>query len=100
MANTRGKRKEVEPVDEVMNTAAAETTETAETEAPSNKKGTVICQNLNVRKEPALGSAILRVITKGTEVEILDDADDTWYKVCVGDIGTGFCMKEFVKLGK
>ena len=99
MANTRGKRKEVEPVDEVMNTAAAETTETAETEAPSNKKGTVICQNLNVRKAPAMGSTILKIIPKDTKLVILEAASDAWYKVRVGEIEDGFCMKEFIKVG-
>ena len=94
MANTRSKRKEVEPVDEVVN---AVTEETTEPKAPSNKKGVVICQNLNMRKAPTLGSAILRIIPKDTKVEILSDANETWYKVRIDDIGTGFCMKEFIR---
>ena len=53
-----------------------------------------------MRKEPTIDSEILRILTKGTEVKILDDTDDTWYKVCVGGVGTGFCMREFIKLGK
>ena len=53
-----------------------------------------------MRKEHTIDSEILSILTKGTEVKILDDTDDTWYKVCVGGVGTGFCMWEFIKLGK
>lgn len=97
MANTRGKKKEVESVDEVVNTVTEETTEP---KAPFNKKGVVICQSLNMRKAPTLDSAILRILTKDTEIKILDDVDDAWYKVRTGKGTIGFCMKEFIKLGK
>ena len=95
MANTRGKRKEVEPVDEVVN---AVTEETTEPKAPSNKKGVVICQNLNMRKAPTLGSAILRILTKDTKIEILDDTIDGWYKIEAEGIGIGFCMSKYINV--
>ena len=97
MANTRSKKKEVEPVNEVVN---AVTEETTESKAPSNKKGVVICQNLNMRKAPTLGSSILQILTKDTKIEIIDNADDAWYKVRTSKGTIGFCMKEFIKLGK
>lgn len=96
MANTRGKRKETIPVDEVMeNNKTVE-----ETVPPTNKEGTVKCQNLNVRKAPSMGATILQIISKGTKVEILDDVNDLWYKIRVGEIESGYCMKEFINIDK
>ena len=106
MANTRSKKKEIAPADEVI-----EKVDTTTPPAKSKKRagemahaegyanGTVICQNLNVRKEPALGATILKIIPKDTIVTVLEPASDTWYKVRVGEIETGFCMKEFIKIG-
>lgn len=107
MENTRSKRKEIAPVDEVMEKVDTTTPpvkskkRTGEmAHAEGYAEGTVICQNLNVRKEPALGATILKIIPKGTMVTILEPASDTWYKVRVGEIETGFCMKEFIKVGR
>ena len=112
MANTRGKRKENKPVDEtiensanttvetiaeeITETTAEETTETVELKAPTLQKGVVNCQNLNVRKAPTTESTILRIIPKDTEVKILDDVNEIWYKIRIPEIETGFCMKEFI----
>lgn len=102
MANIKDRKEAISPANEQANKVSIEksTTEAIKTEAPSKKKGNVICQSLNMRKGPTIDSEILRILTKGTEVKILDDTDDTWYKVCVGGVGTGFCMREFIKLGK
>ena len=102
MANIKDRKESISPANEQANKVSIEklTTETIKTEAPSKKKGKVICQSLNMRKRPTIDSEILRILTKGTEVKILDDTDDTWYKVCVGGVGTGFCMREFIKLDK
>ena len=102
MANIKDRKESISPANEQANKVSIEksTTETIKTEATSKKKGNVICQSLNMRKEPTIDSEILRILTKSTEVKILDDTDDTWYKVCVGGVGTGFCMREFIKLGK
>ena len=102
MANIKDRKESISPANEQESKVSIEksTTETIKTEAPSKKKGNVICQSLNMRKEPTIDSEILRILTKGTEVKILDDTDDTWYKVCVGGVGIGFCMREFIKLGK
>lgn len=108
MANTRGKRKEIQPVDEVMDQVKEETAEEVketvkeemaeEIKAPTSQKGVVICHNLNVRKAPTIGATILRIIPKDTEVKILADVNETWYKVRIPEIETGFCMKEFIKI--
>ena len=108
MANTRGKRKETKPVDEVMDmtenmvteeTVAENTAEEkTETKPQSDKYGVVTCQNLNVRKAPTTASMILRIIPKDTEVKILSDVNESWYKVRVGEIENGFCMKKFISI--
>lgn len=103
MANTRGKRKEIKPVDEVMNTneiVVDETDNSTSNTTNSSKKGIVKCSKLNIRKTPTKGSDILKIISEGTEVEILKDADDVWYKIRVGEIENGYCMKEFIKVSK
>lgn len=108
MANTRGKRKETNPVDETMTTGYGElvndepATETSEPVAkkPTTRKGIVNCGSLYVRKEPSKSAESLKIISKGTVVKVLSDANDEWYKVHVDGIGTGFCMKEFIKLDK
>lgn len=109
MANTKGKRKDTKPVDEIMSVTenvvdkvadSVESTveEKLEIKTPSNKYGVVTCQNLNVRKTPTTGSTILRIIPKDTKVKILDDVNETWYKVRIGEIENGFCMKEFITI--
>lgn len=102
MANIKDQKEVTLSVDEQVDKVFIEESkkEVAKMEAPSKKKGRVICQSLNMRKAPMMDSEILRILSKGTEVKILDDTDDIWYKVCVGGIGTGFCMREFIKLGK
>lgn len=106
MANARGKRKEIEPVDEVMEKVDATTpikkskkASSSESHAEGFISGIVNCQNLNVRKEPSLGSTILKIIPKNTIVKVLEPISDTWYKVRVDEIETGFCMKEFITIG-
>lgn len=105
MANTRGKRKEIEPVDEAMekvdtttSLANSKKTRGSELNAEGFISGIVNCQNLNVRKEPALGATILKIIQKGAKVTVIDSVSDAWYKVRVGNIETGFCMKEFINV--
>ena len=88
-----------EPVNTVDETVTEETSfDENETASELNKTGSVICKNLNVRKEPTKDSMILQIISKDTVVEILDDSNDIWYKIRIGEIGSGFCMKEFIKV--
>lgn len=96
MANTKGKKKEITPVGEVMenNTMVDEI-------VPSIiKEGIVKCQKLNVRKAPSMSATILQIISIGTKVKILDDVNDLWYKIRVGEIEKGYCVKEFIDIDK
>lgn len=107
MENSKGKIKETMPVDEVIDITEKNTIDdvmekvnTTESPVKPDREGTVICQNLNVRKAPAKGSTVLKIIPKDTKVKILSDANDAWYKVSVDDIKNGFCMKEFIKVSE
>lgn len=61
------------------------------------------CTKLNVRKAPKIGSDVVTIIDKDTNVVIVDieKASGEWYKVKI-DNGTsgfnGYCKKEFIKL--
>lgn len=99
----KGYKRDLSSIDESVNTVdetVAEETSFDENETASelNKIGSVICKNLNVRKEPTKDSMILQIISKDTVVEILDDSNDIWYKIRIGEVGSGFCMKEFIKV--
>ena len=99
----KGYKRDLSSIDESVNTVdemAAEETSFDENETASelNKTGSVICKNLNVRKEPTKDSMILQIISKDTVVEILDYSNDIWYKIRIGKVGSGFCMKEFIKV--
>lgn len=96
-------KRDLSSIDESVNTVdetVAEETSFDENETASelNKTGSVICKNLNIRKEPTKDSMILQIISKDTVVEILDDSNDIWYKIRIGEAGSGFCMKEFIKV--
>ena len=49
---------------------------------------------LRVRKYPE--GEIITIIPKGTEIRIISDFDDIWYKVELIDGTRGFCMKQFL----
>ena len=49
---------------------------------------------LRVRNYPE--GDIIKLISKGTEVKILSDVDDCWYKVQLNDGTVGFCMKTYL----
>ena len=100
MTNAKGKRKETSPVDEVTNIKENIVEDKTETKTPAKKYGVVTCQHLNVREAPTTGASILLIIPKNTKVIILDDANEKWYKISVGEIGYGFCMKEFINITK
>lgn len=98
MANTRGKRKETLPVDEVMDNIENALDDAIQIETPLTENGIVNCHALNVRKAPSKEAAVLQIIPKDTEIEVLEQVDDDWYKVHVSNLGTGFCMKEFINI--
>lgn len=94
MANTRGKRKEMNPVDEAANVAET-MQETKVLEGVVSN-----CSNLNVRKRMTKESEVLCTIPVDTRVSILDDSNNNWYEVQVNSNTIGFCMKEFIKVTK
>lgn len=68
----------------------------ANKELPSGELyGKVInIDQLRVRNAPE--GDIIKLINRGTEVVIVSDFDDIWYKVQLSDGTIGFCMKEFL----
>lgn len=98
MSEKRGKRKIINPVDEVINNTE-EINEVLEAKEEIVVKGIVKgCMNLNVRKEPSMDSEILGAIPRDTELIIVDDETEGWYKVKVKakGIGMGFCMSKYI----
>lgn len=93
-----GKRKTTKPVDEMINNIEVnEALETLEEKVEAKVKGIVKdCTNLNVRKKPSKDSEILGVIPKDSEVILVDDTVDGWFKVRAKGIGTGFCMRKYI----
>ena len=106
MSEKRDKRKTIKPVDEVVNNTE-EINEVLETKEEINEvletkeeivvKGIVKgCMNLNVRKEPSMDSEILGAIPRDTELIIVDDETEGWYKVKAKGIEMGFCMSKYI----
>lgn len=59
------------------------------------------CNSLNIRKEPHRNAEVLCVETIKAIVEVdLDNSTDEWYAVCTKDGVDGFCMKQYITLGK
>lgn len=50
---------------------------------------------LNLREAPIDGNIIL-VLDYGTELEVIDDSFDGWYKVKLTDGTVGYCSREFI----
>lgn len=51
---------------------------------------------VNLRKSPSKDSVVLRRVPLGEKVNVLEDADDTWWRVRY-DNTTGYMMREFLK---
>lgn len=91
---------------EVVAEAVAETNEvkeeTVEVKSKATKKkiikGVVVnCNLLNVRSAPSLRSNVLDKISKGTEVRIIGDAQNNFYKVYVNN-KEGYCVKDYIEV--
>lgn len=108
MNEERGKKKNIKPVDEIMETnykyedsnsldyIIEDTTENKEETV--SKFGVVTgCGSLNVRKEPSLDSEIICVINLSTEVEIEEnESTDEFYKICLPNGIEGYCMRKYI----
>lgn len=100
--NSRGKRKETNPVDEaiLMESTIEETAITEETPAFEMYSAVVSdCFKLNVREQPSLHAEILTVLNNGDEIYVDKDSnDDSWYHVTLPDGTTGFSMKSYITI--
>lgn len=61
------------------------------TGAQSESTTAVVQTKLNVRKTPSLDAEIIRILSEGSVVKILEDGAE-WVK-----ISDGYCMKKFLK---
>lgn len=59
--------------------------------AQSELTTAVVQTKLNVRKTPSLDAEIIRILSEGSIVKILEDGAE-WVK-----ISDGYCMKKFLK---
>lgn len=59
--------------------------------AQSELTTAVVQTKLNVRKTPSLDAEIIRILSEGSVVKILEDGAE-WVK-----ISDGYCMKKFLK---
>lgn len=83
----RGNRKDVKPVDEVVE-------ETKEIIGVVSN-----CEKLNVRSNPDKDSDVLYTLNKGNEVMIDKEASTSeFYKVITGAGLEGYCMKQFIEV--
>ena len=60
-------------------------------DAQSEPITAVVQTKLNVRKIPSLDAGIIRILSEGSVVKILEDGAE-WVK-----ISDGYCMKKFLK---
>lgn len=66
-------------------------------EEPTAKEGKVSCGKLNVRSAAIKDADIVFVMDKDSVVNILDDSDDTFYRISYNG-NEGYCMKEFIEI--
>lgn len=57
--------------------------------------GTVTAKSLRIRSQATTSSDTLTIVPKGTEVEVLENAENGWYKVAYGD-KTGYMSAEYL----
>lgn len=59
--------------------------------------GTVNASSLRLRSEASTSSETLDVFSKGTQVTVLEEAQDGWYKVSAGDL-TGYMSADYLNV--
>ncbi len=57
-----------------------------------------VLANLNLRSGPSLGSGILKVLSKGSAVQVLDNSNASWAKVQTSSGAQGWCCKSYLKI--
>ena len=75
-------------------------TKKVETKKEARKGFVDNCALLNVRSTPNAdnGSNLTHILNAGTVVEIVEDANDEFYKIKAAKGFTGFVMKKFITL--
>lgn len=102
--NTRGKRKELDPIDEVtieqpvIDEVVSEVTEEPNTDTFLD--GIVHnCVKLNVRKNPSIDSDVIAVINEQDKIKVKDvDTLSDWYFIQLPNGKEGFSMKKYVAI--
>ena len=103
--NTRGKRKELDPIDEVameqpvIEEVVSEVTEEQKTDTFLD--GIVHnCVKLNVRKNSSIDSDVIAVINEQDKIKVKDiDTLSDWYFIRLPNGKEGFSMKKYVAVG-
>lgn len=103
--NTRGKRKELDPIDEVaMEQPVIEEVASEVTEEP--KTDTFLdgivhnCVKLNVRKNPSIDSDVIAVLNEQDRIKVKDvDTISDWYFIHLPNGEEGFSMKKYIAVG-
>lgn len=103
--STRGKRKELDPIDEVtMEQPVIEEVVSEVIEEP--KTDTFLdgivhnCVKLNVRKNPSIDSDVIAVINEQDKIKVKDvDTLSDWYFIRLPNCKEGFSMKKYVAVG-
>lgn len=103
--NTRGKRKELDPIDEVameqpvIEEVASEVTEESKTDEFLD--GIVHnCVKLNVRRNPSIESDVIAVLNEQDQIKVKDvDTLSDWYFIQLPNGEEGFSMKKYIAVG-
>lgn len=103
--NTRGKRKELDPIDEVaMEQPVIEEVASEVAEEPKTDEfldGIVHnCVKLNVRKNPSIDSDVIAVLNEQDRIKVKDvDILSDWYFIQLPNGEEGFSMKKYIAVG-
>lgn len=92
-----------EAAEETMEEVVEETAEEiVEESVPSIVLGVVTeCVKLRVRKTPEVGDNVICEILLASEVLVdLNESTDDFYKVTTGAGIEGYCMKQYINIGK
>lgn len=100
--NTRGKRKELDLIDEVAREqSVVEEVVTEEPKAAEFLDGIVHnCIKLNVRRNPSIDSDVIAVLNEQDQIKVKDvDTLSDWYFIQLPNGEEGFSMKKYIAVG-
>ena len=103
--NTRGKRKELDPIDEVA--MEQQVIEEVSSEVREEQKTDTFldgivhnCVKLNVRKNPSIDSDVIAVLNEQDQIKVKDvDTISDWYFIQLPNGEEGFSMKKYIAVG-